>query len=649
MSRWYLAGALALAAAVPAAAQTPSITGVFPAGGQIGATVEAAIVGGNLAEPQAILVSGSGVKVEKGTGGSAGSWPVKISIAPDAEMGMREIRVVTRTGASNAGRIWVDRFPSLLEKEPNDQSAEAQVLDKLPGTIDGRIEKPTDVDRFTFQATAGETWVFSVNAARHLSDLDPYLTLFDARGRSIDFAMENFGRDPRLVHKFRTSGKYTIEVRDTLYRGGAGYTYRLTLGKLPVVTRWSPRGGQRGQTVNVTLAGINLGDISGVQVAIPNDPQRDRIQVVPRTPVGPANPIDLFVDDGPEAAEKEPNNEVKVATRPGMLPLRASGWIGEKGDRDVFAFTAREKQALLVEVLARRIGSRLDPVIRILDAAGKELANNDDGADKDSRLIFTAPAAGDYFVEVRSVSSKGGDDYFYRLLVTDPPAPDFRLTMTPDNPTAPAGGAAVVTVTAQRSGYTGDIPLRVENLPPGLTASPATIRSGQNSAIITLTAAPGTQPAGGVIRVVGTAAVNGKNLERVAVGRETYQPPLATPQQAQQRDTVLPVAAAAVEAPYTLTLVPAATEVKAGGKLELTVKAARKDKYKENIAVTVAGLPPNVTASALTINGDKTEGKITLTVNARAPTGPASIAVQGNAKNVIVATPATAITIQPAN
>jgi hypothetical protein len=62
----------------------------------------------------------------------------------------------------------------------------------------------------------------------------------------------------------------------------------------------------------------------------------------------------------------------------------------------------------------------------------------------------------------------------------------------------------------------------------------------------------------------------------------------------------------------------------------------------------VAGLPPNVAASALTINGDKTEGKITLTVNAKAPTGPASLAVQGNAKNVLVATPAAAIEIQPA-
>jgi hypothetical protein len=161
-------------------------------------------------------------------------------------------------------------------------------------------------------------------------------------------------------------------------------------------------------------------------------------------------------------------------------------------------------------------------------------------------------------------------------------------------------------------------------------------------------AAPGVAPAGSPIRVLGSAAIAGATVDRLAVGRETFQAPLATPQQARPRDTELTVAAAAAEPPYLLTFTPAAPQVKAGEKLELTVKATRKPNYKEAVVVTVAGLPPNVAASALTINGDKTEGKITLTVNAKAPTGPASLAVQGNAKNVLVATPAAAIEIQPA-
>jgi len=648
MKNWLLCALAACGIAAPAAAQTPTIGGVFPAGGKAGATVDSTISGSNLKDVKSILVSGSGVTIEPAAAGGGASVAVKIRIAPDAEIGRREIRVVTPQGASNAGRLWVGRYPSVLEKEPNDLRTDAQVVSTFPATLDGQVAKATDVDRFAFQAAAGETWVFAANAARHLSDLDPYLTLYDARGRSIDFAMENFGRDPRLVHTFKAAGTYAIEIRDTLYRGGAGFTYRLSLGKLPVVTRWSPMGGQRGQTVQVALTGINLGDRSGVQVAIPTDPKQGRVRVVSNTALGPTNPFDLFVDDKPETNDREPNDSIQNATSLGTLPSHAGGWIGQRSDRDVFEFTANEKQTVLVDLQAGRIGSRLDSVVRILDATGKELANNDDAVAKDSRLSFTAPTSGKFFVEVRSLSGNGGDDFFYRLHLTDPPASDFQLSMTPDNPSAPAGAAAVVTVTAERAGYAGDIVLRAEGLPAGVTASPATIRAGQNSAIITLTTAAGTPPASSRIRVMGSAMVNGTALDRQAMGRESFQPPLATPQQARARDTELVVATAATEPPYTLAVTPPVPTVKAGDKLELTVKATRKPGHKESIVVTVAGLPPNVAASALTINGDKVEGKITLTVNAKAPTGPASIAVQGNAKGVLVATSAMSVTIQPA-
>jgi hypothetical protein len=648
MNRWLFSAVILLAGAAPAFAQAPGVTSLFPAGGQVGTVVEAAVTGSNLADVQALLVSGRGVQIERLPGGSATACPVKLTIAPNAEAGTREIRLVTRNGVSNGAQLWVGRYPAAREKEPNDRMAEAQALPSFPVTVDGQVDKAADVDRYPFQVAAGETWVFSINAAQHRSDLDPYLTLFDSRGRSIAFAMETFGKDPRLVHTFAAAGKYTVEVRDSLFRGGAGYTYRLSLGKLPVVTRWSPLGGRRGQTVQVALAGINLGATKELQVALPGEAGRSSFRVTPDTAQGPANPIDLLIEDQPEVEEHEPNNEVKAAVRTPALPLRASGRIDAKGDRDLFAFTATEKQALSVDLQARRIGSRLDSVIRVLDATGKELASNDDAVGRDSRLTFTAPAAGEYFAEVRSLSGKGGDDYFYLLRIGAPPTPDFALSVTPDNPTAPAGGAVVLTVTADRRGYAGDIQLRAENLPAGITVSAGTLRSGQNSAILTLTAAAGTPLAYTPVRIVGTAGIGGQGVARVAVGQERFQPPLATPAQAQNRETELLVAATGPEPPYLLTAMPAVSEIRAGEKLELTVKCSRKAPYKEAVVVTVVGLPPNVTASALTINGDKTEGKLTLSSTGKAPVGPAMIAIQGTAKTVLVATPAIPLTLLPA-
>lgn len=645
MRRSLLIAGLALGFLTPAHAQAPSVNGIFPAGGQAGKTVECSLTGANLADVQSVVVSGAGVTVEKAAGGSATACPVKLHLDASAEVGAREIRVVTKQGASNAARIWVGRYPSVLEKEPNDSLKEVQPLTGTPVTVDGRLEKATDQDRFAFDAAAGETWVFSAEAAGYASDTDAYLTLYDARGRTLRFAMDSFGRDPRLVYKFTQPGRYSIEIRDTLFRGGPGFTYRLTVGKLPVVTRWTPVALQRGRKVAVTLTGVNLAE-QQVQVAVPDDRSRERVRIAPTVALGPSGPLDLPIEEGPVTSEQEPNDTPRAADVP--VPVRAAGWIDHAGDRDVFPFKAAEKQVLVLDVLARRIGSRLDSVLRVLDVQGKELANNDDGVGRDARLTFTAPAAGTYFAEVRSLSGRGGDDRFYVLRVTEPAVPDFTLAVTPDNPVAPAGAAGVLTVTAQRAGYTGEIALRLEGLPAGVTASPAALRAGQNSALLTLAAPAGAAFAFSPLRVIGTATINGKPVERVATPQESYQPPLAQPTQKQNRPTELLLTAVGPAPPYTLTLPAGPREVKAGDKLELTVQVQRKPMYKEAVAVTVLGLPANVTASALTINGDKTEGKITLTTNGKTAPGPGMIVLQGNAKNVLVAAPAVPLTVLPA-
>lgn len=640
---------LILFGASPALAQAPSINQVYPPGGRAGTQFRATLTGANLEGVQAVLVSGAGVQARKAEGGSAGAAEIDFQVAPDAEVGMREVRVVTAKGGSNAGRIWVGRYPDLLEKEENDVFAKAQAIEKVPATLNGRADKATDVDCYSFQAGAGETWVFSLVAARYHSSLDGFLSLNDSRGRLITSKMDGFDRDPRLVHTFKTAGRYLLQVRDSMYRGGPGYTYRLSLGRLPVVTRWSPLGGRRGSTVQVALKGINLGGTTTLNAALPADAARDRLRLLPQTSAGPANPVDLLLDDAPEVVEAEPNDSQKTPMRPNGFPLVLSGWIERPGDRDVYAFAAKEKQTVLLDAEARRIGSRLDSVMRVLDATGKELAANDDAVGKDSRLSFTAPAAGEYLVEVRNLTPQGGDEYYYRLKISDPPAADFSLTLSPDNPVVPAGAAVAVTVTANRTGYGGEIPLRVENLPPGVTASPAVFRAGQNTAVFTLSAAPDARPAHALPRVVGTARIGERMVERAAAGREQYQPPLTNnANQAKTRETELVLAAIAPAPPYTLTVTPDAPQVKAGQNLVLTVKVTRQPMYKENVAVTVLGLPPNVTASALTVNGNQAEGKITLTTKGNAPVGAAGLVVQGNAKNVLVAAPAFNIEVQPA-
>jgi hypothetical protein len=619
-----------------AAAPAPSVTGVFPAGLARGAGITAALSGGDLADVRAVLISGSGVTVEPQKG-DAKRLPLTLTAASDAAIGPRELRVVTSGGVSNPIRVWVGRYPGVLEKEPNDSPGSSQVMETFPGTIDGEAGKAEDADCFRFRAAVGETWVFALNAVGHRSKLDGYLSLYDAGGRLVRSAMDSFDRDPRLVHTFKKAGAYTVQVRDSLYRGGPGFTYRLSLGKLPLVTRYAPLGGKPGATVDLELHGVNLGGTRTMHLALPQE-LGGRIQVLPLTAAGPAQPIELAASSIPELIEQEPN-EAAAGARPLQIPSAVTGCIERSQDRDVFSFRAAEKQVTAIRVQARPFGSRLDAVLRVLNAEGKELASNDDAVGRDPRLSFTAPAAGDYFVEVRSLTGRGGEEYFYRLELQPPSGADFGLTLTPDSPTVPPGAATVLTVSSRRTGYNGPIKLRVEGLPPGVIASAAEIPQGQNSAVLTLSAPAGAQPAHSALKVVGTATIDGKNVEHSAEGVESYQPPLTNqPQQQRLRPTELTVAAVGAEPPYLFSL-PPKLEIKAGQKLEVPVTVTRKAGFAENVAITVLGLPGTVKATALTVAGKQGEGKLTLTADAKAPVGTLRVILQGNGKNVLVALP----------
>ncbi len=143
---------------------------------------------------------------------------------------------------------------------------------------------------------------------------------------------------------------------------------------------------------------------------------------------------------------------------------------------------------------------------------------NDDGGPlygKDSHLSFTAPADGEYVVRIADVRGSQGERHAYRLTIRSE-QPDFRLSLNPAQPNIPAGSRVPVEVTADRlDGYAGEIRVRLENLPPGITATPAVIEAGETSATLLLSAAveAKTAPASPV-RLIGEAEIGGRPVVR---------------------------------------------------------------------------------------------------------------------------------------
>jgi hypothetical protein len=154
--------------------------------------------------------------------------------------------------------------------------------------------------------------------------------------------------------------------------------------------------------------------------------------------------------------------------------------------------------------------------------------NDDDGWRKlgsDSRLVFTAPADGDYLVRVSDVRDMGGDDYKYELTIRSP-RPDFQIKVEAADLTINAGSGKEFSIVADRiDDFDGDIRVEVSGLPPGYHASsPIVIQSGQSKSFGTITAeadAPApTADNSKLAKLTATAAVNGQDVvkEGVALG-----------------------------------------------------------------------------------------------------------------------------------
>src|SRR5207253_1287833 len=100
----------------------------------------------------------------------------------------------------------------------------------------------------------------------------------------------------------------------------------------------------------------------------------------------------VMVDDLPSVADNGANKTVETAQAI-SLPVSIDGAC-EPESFDYYKFQGVAGQKITVEVVARRLGYPLDPVVRLMDGGGRELAYSDDaaGIGADCRFAYTIPA-----------------------------------------------------------------------------------------------------------------------------------------------------------------------------------------------------------------------------------------------------------------
>src|SRR4029077_5348933 len=144
------------------------------------------------------------------------------------------------------------------------------------------------------------------------------------------------------------------------------------------------------------------------------------------SPSGISNVLLFTLGTFPEVTEEEsqPNSPPnRNDTSENAEPVRSSPVVVNgtlRGpERDVYRVSGKAGERRVFEVEARRCGSAVDPVLRILDGAGKQLARSDDspGAGLDTRLDFTFPRDGNYYVELHDARFSRQTQNFYRLKI----------------------------------------------------------------------------------------------------------------------------------------------------------------------------------------------------------------------------------------
>jgi hypothetical protein len=488
---------LAALAAQAAFAAAPVITELKPRGAEIGRPFTLTLVGRNIGEGTRISspLPASFTAVTTPPSPSmmrASGQSVSFLVEPkaDATPGVYPVRIETPQGISNVLLFTLGTFPEVTEEESqpysppnrNDSIETAEPVRSTPVVVNGTLRGP-ERDVFRVLGKAGEARVFEVEARRCGSAIDPVLRILDGSGKQLARSDDSpgAGLDVRLDFTFPRDGTYYVEVTDARFSTQVQNFYRLKMGSYRYAEGLFPLGGRRGEQVPVTFFGGRI--LPGERGAAD---LRNIGQTTPFThvtlPDSPALPFLFAVSDLPEVIEPFEG----AAPLPGVI----NGRLEKPREVDRYRLRVEPGEKLLFELQARELGtSKLEGIISVYDASGKKL---DSAGDKplpedvfavqgisrtssDPFLNLTVPAGvKEIAVTVEDLAQRGGPLYGYRLIVRKQ-AEDFRLSISSPFVNVPAGGTALVGITADRRGYDGPIRLSIPDLPSGIRAEGGTI------------------------------------------------------------------------------------------------------------------------------------------------------------------------------
>ncbi len=187
--------------------QFPLAKSPFPLSGDSGKKLTATLAGDGMEESRIDLIMPD----------AAGTTPIA-SLAAKGR----------RSGQSGIVSIPVGNLPIQVEEEPNNSSNNATRI-AWPSLIQGRFQKPADVDWYEFTARSGDKIVFTGRTRSVGSGCDLSIELLDSSGKRLAATKPAAADEGVFTNRFAASGTYRLKVEELNRFGGSGFSYQIDM------------------------------------------------------------------------------------------------------------------------------------------------------------------------------------------------------------------------------------------------------------------------------------------------------------------------------------------------------------------------------------------------------------------------------------
>ncbi|HYD89609.1 MAG TPA: PPC domain-containing protein [Vitreimonas sp.] len=379
-------------------------------------------------------------------------------------------------GAATAALLM--SFAGAASAQDNDPAGDASTTAALNGAVDGQIDSAGDVDWYRLRVEQGQRYSFTLDGMPGADGqaLDPMIAIYDGEGVQLAFNDDANGFNSAVTYAPGASGEVFVEARAFSEQATGGYRLSVSASPLPrddagnsADTRariapgravggsieyegdvdWYRLAVRTGQRYRITLDGaddvdtadgalgdpmLRIIDADGNELAMGDDTEESlnaAIDYIPR-----ANG-EVFIEARGYAdaytgayalnvaAERLPTDAIanNRSTR-GRIDLGDSvnGNLEFPTDTDWYRVRLAEGETYRF-TLTSSGDNAFDPLVRVYDANGQEVAVDDDGGEGlNSYLEFTATAAGNYFVEAAGFSEEAVGTYTLAAMSGDIPS-----------------------------------------------------------------------------------------------------------------------------------------------------------------------------------------------------------------------------------